>query len=228
MQECVRLCGSRVRFHRIPVNSGKGGAVYSGWDLICDSEWLGLLDADGSIPPHEVVRLLSYLDRNDPPDAFFAPAVRFLVARSRDPGAGTLVDACSRRLLLSQPESQCMIHSVASSCFGADATKRSGAVSAKSDLRSTSSFLLPLDNPAQESSKCPSTGSMFRVASCISYGIRANARSCHRHAEETRSNDPQMNADGRRFRCRARSRATPQSSLARSIMRQSANSHHRS
>ena len=33
MQECVRLCGSRVRFHRIPANSGKGGAVYAGWEL---------------------------------------------------------------------------------------------------------------------------------------------------------------------------------------------------
>jgi dolichyl-phosphate beta-glucosyltransferase len=78
MQECVRLCGSRVEFHRLPVNLGKGGAVYSGWDLDCESEWLGLLDADGSIPPHEVVRLLRYLERVDAPDAFFCSRCKIL------------------------------------------------------------------------------------------------------------------------------------------------------
>ena len=62
MRECVRLCGPHLRFHRLPVNVGKGGAVYTGWDLDCESEWLGLLDADGSIPPREVLRLLSYLE----------------------------------------------------------------------------------------------------------------------------------------------------------------------
>jgi dolichyl-phosphate beta-glucosyltransferase len=36
-----------------------------------DSKWLGFLDADGSIPPHEVVRLLSCLEMDDAPDAFF-------------------------------------------------------------------------------------------------------------------------------------------------------------
>jgi dolichyl-phosphate beta-glucosyltransferase len=78
MQECVRLCGPHVRFHRLPVNVGKGGAVYTGWDLDCESEWLGLLDADGSIPPREVLRLLSYLEWNDVPDAFFASRCKIL------------------------------------------------------------------------------------------------------------------------------------------------------
>jgi dolichyl-phosphate beta-glucosyltransferase len=78
MQECVRLCGPHLLFHRLPVNVGKGGAVYSGWDLDCESEWLGLLDADGSIPPREVIRLLSYLERDDAPDAFFASRCKIL------------------------------------------------------------------------------------------------------------------------------------------------------
>jgi len=26
-------------FIRLPANSGKGAAVYSGWDLDCESEW---------------------------------------------------------------------------------------------------------------------------------------------------------------------------------------------
>jgi dolichyl-phosphate beta-glucosyltransferase len=78
MLECVQRCGPNVRFHRLSVNEGKGAAVYSGWDLDHESEWLGLLDADGSIPPHEVVRLLRYLDKDDVPDAFFASRCKIL------------------------------------------------------------------------------------------------------------------------------------------------------
>jgi len=78
MQECVRLCGSQVRFHRLPVNLGKGAAVYSGWDLDGESEWLGFVDADGSIPPREVVRLLSRLGSEDGPDAFFSSRCKIL------------------------------------------------------------------------------------------------------------------------------------------------------
>ena len=78
MQECARLCGEQVRFHRLPANVGKGGAVYAAWDLNGDSEWVGLLDADGSIPPQEVLRVLSLLTQEDPPDAFFASRCKIL------------------------------------------------------------------------------------------------------------------------------------------------------
>ena len=78
MRECARLCGPQVGFHRLPVNVGKGGAVYAGWDLDHQSEWLGLLDADGSIPPHEVLRLFSLLQQDDAPDAFFASRCKIL------------------------------------------------------------------------------------------------------------------------------------------------------
>ena len=78
MQECARLCGEQVRFHRLPANVGKGGAVYAAWDLNGDSEWVGLLDADGSIPPQEVLRVISLLTREDPPDAFFASRCKIL------------------------------------------------------------------------------------------------------------------------------------------------------
>ena len=78
MQECARLSGSRVAFHKLPVNLGKGAAVYSGWDLDQESEWLGLLDADGSIPPHEVVRLLRLLDADCAPDALFCSRCKIL------------------------------------------------------------------------------------------------------------------------------------------------------
>ena len=45
---------------------------------IDDSEWVGLLDADGSIPPQEVLRVLSLLRQEDPPDAFFASRCKIL------------------------------------------------------------------------------------------------------------------------------------------------------
>ena len=77
MRECVRLCGSQVSLHRLPANVGKGGAVYTGWDSDHESEWVGLLDADGSIPPQEVLRVLSLLGQDDT-DAFFASRCKIL------------------------------------------------------------------------------------------------------------------------------------------------------
>ena len=76
MQECARSCG--VSFHRLATNAGKGAAVYEGWDLDHESEWLGLVDADGSIPPYEVLRVLSMLRKDDVPDALFASRCKIL------------------------------------------------------------------------------------------------------------------------------------------------------
>ncbi len=78
MQACVERCGGNVRFHRLPANHGKGAAVYAGWNRESESEWLGLLDADGSIPPYEVVRLLRALDGENMPDAFFCSRCKIL------------------------------------------------------------------------------------------------------------------------------------------------------
>jgi glycosyltransferase involved in cell wall biosynthesis len=51
----------------LPVNVGKGGAVYAGWDLADDERWVGFCDADGSVPADEVVRLMQVvLAANDP------------------------------------------------------------------------------------------------------------------------------------------------------------------
>lgn len=44
------------------VNTGKGGAVYSGWKQADESaQWLAFVDADGAISPEEVVRVLRTL-----------------------------------------------------------------------------------------------------------------------------------------------------------------------
>ena len=39
-------------------NTGKGGAVYSGWERAEGAAVLAFVDADGAVPPEEVVRLL--------------------------------------------------------------------------------------------------------------------------------------------------------------------------
>ena len=42
-----------------PANTGKGGAVYAGWNNAGESmEWLAFVDADGAISPEEVLRVL--------------------------------------------------------------------------------------------------------------------------------------------------------------------------
>jgi dolichyl-phosphate beta-glucosyltransferase len=78
MRECVERCGPNVTFHQLSKNQGKGAAVYAGWNLDSQSEWLGLLDADGSIPPHEVVRTLAVLERESAPDALFCSRCKIL------------------------------------------------------------------------------------------------------------------------------------------------------
>ena len=78
MKKCAESCGSRVTYQKLAVNSGKGAAVYTGWDSDHSSEWLGLLDADGSIPPSEVLRLLRSLDESRVPDALFGSRCKIL------------------------------------------------------------------------------------------------------------------------------------------------------
>ncbi|MGI8602137.1 MAG: glycosyltransferase [Verrucomicrobiales bacterium] len=50
--------------HRLPVNQGKGGAVYAGWELATHHHWLAFVDADGAVPPAEVIRVARLT--NDP------------------------------------------------------------------------------------------------------------------------------------------------------------------
>ncbi len=55
----------------LPVNAGKGGAVYAGWAAAGeDVTHLAFADADGAIPPREVARLIS-LARDSPESACF-------------------------------------------------------------------------------------------------------------------------------------------------------------
>ncbi|MGF1679191.1 MAG: glycosyltransferase [Candidatus Methylacidiphilales bacterium] len=58
-------------------NLGKGGAVYAGWHQAPDCEVLGFLDADGSIPAPEVVRMARRMERA-PDTAWFASRIRML------------------------------------------------------------------------------------------------------------------------------------------------------
>ncbi|MFA6286799.1 MAG: glycosyltransferase [Opitutaceae bacterium] len=64
----------------LPVNEGKGAAVYAGWDAAGDVRWLGFCDADGSVPPDEVVRLMKEVMASDD------PAVCVIASRRSAPG----------------------------------------------------------------------------------------------------------------------------------------------
>ena len=60
-------------------NIGKGGAVYAGWEACAGAEWLGFVDADGSCPAGEVVRLIEMARRETtPPHALFASRIKML------------------------------------------------------------------------------------------------------------------------------------------------------
>ncbi len=57
----------------LPVNEGKGGAVYAGWDVGTPVvEWLGFVDADGAVPPEEVARLCRLVLTGAPGRALYA------------------------------------------------------------------------------------------------------------------------------------------------------------
>jgi len=63
-------------------NHGKGGAIYAGWRTGASHSWLAFVDADGSCPAPEVVRLIRHaLSRGTPgatPPALFASRVKML------------------------------------------------------------------------------------------------------------------------------------------------------
>lgn len=61
----------------LPVNQGKGAAVHTGWKAAPASDFLGFVDADGSIPSHEVLRL-AHLCESEPKRAVFASRVKML------------------------------------------------------------------------------------------------------------------------------------------------------
>lgn len=58
-------------------NQGKGGAVYSGWDAApSDTQWVGFIDADGSIPAREASRMLrDYVMRIEGVDGFMGSRI---------------------------------------------------------------------------------------------------------------------------------------------------------
>lgn len=63
-----------------PKNLGKGGAIKAGWDRAPENcRWLAFIDADGSVPAAELVRLVSTIrSRQDDNTAFFASRILML------------------------------------------------------------------------------------------------------------------------------------------------------
>jgi dolichyl-phosphate beta-glucosyltransferase len=68
----------------VPRNSGKGGAIYAGWDGLLNaaadaSDWLGFADADGATSPSEICRLLQEIVREpERADVWLASRVKML------------------------------------------------------------------------------------------------------------------------------------------------------
>jgi len=61
----------------LEANVGKGGALYTAWRCQTGYDTLGFVDADGSIPATEVLRLLEYADR-DPQIAWIGSRIKML------------------------------------------------------------------------------------------------------------------------------------------------------
>ncbi|CAN5772644.1 hypothetical protein BH11VER1_BH11VER1_10670 [soil metagenome] len=76
----------------LPQNLGKGGAIYQGWHIHDNAEWLAFVDADGSCSAGEVKRLIE-LARSTPDKvgALFASRIKIL---------GRTVDRQLRRHLI--------------------------------------------------------------------------------------------------------------------------------
>lgn len=71
MQRIIEECQARYEclapLLELVNNQGKGGAVYAGWaHAFTNTTWLAFVDADGSISPSEVARLITFV-RQFPP-----------------------------------------------------------------------------------------------------------------------------------------------------------------
>ena len=62
-------------------NRGKGGAVRAGWDAAEDYDWVGFVDADGSISEREVVRLVALAATSQKPVTIFGSRIKMLGRR---------------------------------------------------------------------------------------------------------------------------------------------------
>lgn len=80
INKCRREFPHLNALHILPVNRGKGAAVRAGWDLApADVLHLAFLDADGSVPASEVVRVLGTVPPSSTDHAWFG-------SRRRMPG----------------------------------------------------------------------------------------------------------------------------------------------
>ncbi len=63
---------------RLESNQGKGAAVRAGWDTSQEHSWLAFVDADGSITPHEINRLINLVHTENEERAYFASRIKML------------------------------------------------------------------------------------------------------------------------------------------------------
>lgn len=64
---------------RLPENRGKGGAVYAAWRGEPRAAYLSFVDADGAVPPREMIRLMGMaLESDDPGLCVIAARIKML------------------------------------------------------------------------------------------------------------------------------------------------------
>lgn len=68
----------RLGFEATELNRGKGAAIRRGWNAVEDESIIGFVDADGSIPAAEVVRMLDWMMRQPARPAVFASRIKML------------------------------------------------------------------------------------------------------------------------------------------------------
>ncbi len=78
----VDLCRKKfpciLPLHCVENNQGKGGAVYAGWSLAQQADWLSFVDADGAITAEEVVRFCQVALSQEEYDGILASRVLML------------------------------------------------------------------------------------------------------------------------------------------------------
>jgi dolichyl-phosphate beta-glucosyltransferase len=104
-------------------NLGKGGAVYSGWDRPDGADRLAFVDADGAVPPGEVLRVLRQADLT-PDKAVFAvrtgaDGTRVRRALYRRVAGGIFRRFVRRFFRFPLPDTQCGFKLVPAAAFAA-------------------------------------------------------------------------------------------------------------
>lgn len=93
----VRPCVLAPLF--LPANKGKGGAILEGWKTAGGFDYVGFVDADGSVSAGEACRVAAQLGEDEPPAALFGARLRMAGRRVERTLSRHLVGRCFATLV---------------------------------------------------------------------------------------------------------------------------------